>query len=232
MLRSGHEPTGEGRGTVHAYGTVGMREDARPDASSSREPTFDLAYRRAVPEDADVVRELYEATPGYLSALGLETPSVQEVRTELSAAATDTRRRTELVLARRRPPGSKARWIAADDRDRGDGTDEAEGEGAALVGFVDLTVGYIEPSDVTVNLLLVREDAQGMGIGSTVVSDVEHRLPPDCRRVLASIFGRNPRARRFWTGHGYRFEIDAAPQIEWYAKRVAGGEGAQVGAVT
>jgi len=41
------------------------------------------------------------------------------------------------------------------------------------------------------------------------------------RRVLASIYGQNPGARRFWEALGYAFAIDAKPVLDWYAKQLA-----------
>jgi GNAT superfamily N-acetyltransferase len=81
-----------------------------------------------------------------------------------------------------------------------------------------------------VNLLLVRADLQRQGIGRGVVADLERRLRGRCRRVLASVFGRNPHARRFWTSQGYHFAIDAAPVLEWYAKRLSSDDHVDPGA--
>lgn len=38
------------------------------------------------------------------------------------------------------------------------------------------------------------------------------------KRILASIYGQNPRAERFWSSLGYSFAIDAKPLLDWYAK--------------
>ena len=38
--------------------------------------------------------------------------------------------------------------------------------------------------------------------------------------MLASIYGDNPRARKFWERLGYQFAIDAKPLLVWYAKEL------------
>jgi hypothetical protein len=48
--------------------------------------------------------------------------------------------------------------------------------------------------------------------------DLETRLQGKVRRVLASVYGQNLRAKRFWASLGYSFAIDAKPVLDWYAK--------------
>ncbi|MEX2502733.1 MAG: GNAT family N-acetyltransferase [Trueperaceae bacterium] len=163
-----------------------------------------LAFRTASEADAPRVHAMYRATPGYFEVLSIPLPSETEVRTELRTAASDTRRITELVVTGD-DPGSEV--VSYDDELHG-----------WPIGYLDVTLDYLEPGDATVNLLLVRADLQGRGYGSAVVRAVEARLRGRVRRVLASIYGRNPRARRFWRSLGYAFAIDAAPVLEWYAK--------------
>ena len=52
------------------------------------------------------------------------------------------------------------------------------------------------------------------------MQQLEARLPPGTRRVLASVLGDNPRGARFWERLGYTFELDARPSMVWYAKRL------------
>ena len=155
-----------------------------------------VTFRPVGPDDAAAVHEIYCAAPTYFDVLSIPLPTVLEVRTELETAAADPRRRTELVLLR-------------------DGPTEPR-----VAGYLDVTLGYLEPEDATVNLLLVREDLQGRGIGSEAIRRLEERLVGRVGRVLASVYGRNPRAQRFWRSLGYAFAIDAAPVLEWYAKRL------------
>ena len=165
-----------------------------------------LDYLDVGPDRAERVHALYLATPAYFEALSIPMPSVDEVRTDLATADDDPRRLTQLVV---RP--------VAD----GDAKD---------VAYLDVTLDYLGPGDATVNLLLVRADLQRQGIGREVVTDLERRLRGRCQRLLASVFGRNPHARRFWTSQGYHFAIDAAPVLEGYAKRLGTGDHVDPGA--
>lgn len=165
-----------------------------------------ISVRPAGPGDAELIHELYAAAPGYFEILSIPLPSATEVRTELVTAAADPRRRTEVVLVDEVPS------TATPCRD--------PVTGAWVAGYLDLTLDYLEPGDATVNLLLIRADLQGLGLGSACMRDVESRLRGRVTRVLASIYGRNPRAERFWRSLGYAFAIDAAPVLEWYAKRL------------
>lgn len=158
----------------------------------------------AGPDDARAVHGLYLATPGYFDVLSIPLPSELEVRTELETAASDPRRRTELI-------------VAGDDGGLGPTV-----PAGTPVGYLDVTLDYLEPGDATVNLLLVREDLQRRGIGRAAVAELERRLTGRARRVLASVYGRNPHAERFWRSQGFAFAIDAAPVLEWYAKRLDG----------
>lgn len=155
-----------------------------------------VTFRPVGPDDAAQVYEIYCAAPTYFEVLSIPLPTVREVRTELETAAADRRRRTELVVVR-------------------DGSAEPR-----VAGYIDVTLDYLEPNDATVNLLLVREDLQGRGIGSEAIRRLEDRLVGRVDRVLASVYGKNPRAQRFWRSLGYAFAIDAAPVLEWYAKRL------------
>lgn len=155
-----------------------------------------VTFRPVGPDGAAAVHEIYCAAPTYFDVLSIPLPTVLEVRTELETAAADPRRRTELVLLRD---------VSAEPR---------------VAGYLDVTLGYLEPDDATVNLLLVRDDLQGRGIGSEAIRRLEERLAGHVERVLASVYGRNPRAQRFWRSLGYAFAIDAAPVLEWYAKRL------------
>ena len=167
-----------------------------------------VSVRPAGPDDTDLVHDLYAAAPGYFEILSIPLPSRPEVRTELETAATDARRRTELVLVDDLPDGAAP---SVDPR-----------SGKRVAGYLDVTLDYLEPGDATVNLLLVRADLQGQGIGKACMRDLESRLQGRVGRLLASIYGRNPGAERFWRSLGYAFAIDAAPVLEWYAKTLPG----------
>jgi GNAT superfamily N-acetyltransferase len=164
--------------------------------------------RPADAADAYLVHRLYEKTPGYFDVISIPIPTLAEVKTDLDTAARDARRRTELVLlpAHERAP-------RATDLD-----DPASGR--QVVGYLDYKLDYPDSGDATVNLLLIDGSLQGRGFGSRCVRDLERRLHGRVRRVLASIYGQNPGARRFWEALGYAFAIDAKPVLDWYAKQL------------
>lgn len=164
--------------------------------------------RPADASDASLVHRLYEKTPGYFDVISIPIPTLAEVKTDLDTAVRDGRRRTELVLL---PPQERV------PRDAGLADPVS---GRQVVGYLDYKLDYPDAGDATVNLLLIEGDLQGRGIGSRCVRDFEVRLRGRVRRVLASIYGQNPGARRFWEGLGYAFAIDAKPVLDWYAKQL------------
>jgi GNAT superfamily N-acetyltransferase len=166
-----------------------------------------IRTRSATVDDAPLVQELYEATPGYFEIISIPVPTVAEVRTDLATAISDPRRHVELVLL---DPSESESGLHVDPV-----------SGAAVVGYLDYKLDYPAAGDATVNLLLVRAGMQSHGVGSACVKDLERRLNGRCKRMLASIYGENPRARSFWESHGYRFAIDARPLLEWYGKSLA-----------
>ena len=190
--------------------------------------SHDSVTRPATVEDAALVHALYLATPAYFDIISIPVPTSDEVRTDLETAARDPRRYTELVLLRphEREHGEREHG----ERERGE-TEHDEWEpvesardpvtGRAVVGYLDYKLDYPEKDDATVNLLLVHGGLQSRGIGRRCVMDLETRLQGRASRVLASIYGQNPRAKRFWQSLGYHFAIDAKPILDWYAKTLA-----------
>jgi len=167
--------------------------------------------RPAEATDASLVHRLYLKTPSYFDIISIPVPTLAEVETDLETAARDPRRFTELVLA----PAHRQPQVPPDE------ALQDPRSGRQVVGYLDYKLNYPVAGDATVNLLLVEGDVQGRGIGSSCVRDLERRLRGRVRRVLASIYGQNPRARRFWEGLGYAFAIDAKPILDWYAKKIA-----------
>lgn len=159
--------------------------------------------------DAPLVHGIYLETPGYFQVISIPVPTLSEVETDLAIAMRDPRRRVELVFA---PEGLELPgWHLMDAvNDR------------PVVGYLDYKVDYPDPGDATVNLLLVHSQVQSHGIGRNCILDLEGRLRQEGRvhRLLASIYGQNPRAERFWRGLGYSFAIDAKPILDWYAKEL------------
>jgi GNAT superfamily N-acetyltransferase len=157
-------------------------------------------------DDAGLVHDLYLATPSYFDMISIPVPTAAEVRTEIAAAQGDDRRHVELMLG---VAGMERPDVGRDPE-----------SGRPIVGYLDYKLDYPEEGDATVNLLLVHAALQTRGLGAWAVGDLERRLATRARRVLASIYGRNPAARRFWESLGYRFAIDAGPVLEWYAKEL------------
>lgn len=164
-----------------------------------------VSVRAATPQDALLVHALYAATPSYFEIISMPLPTVAEVRRELEVAAHDERRITELLLLPELDAPTSSEFFDTETSQ-------------TAVAFLDLKLDYPEAGDATVNLLLVPEPLQNRGIGRRCVDSVEKRYQGQARRLLASIYGQNPRAVRFWTSLGYSFAIDAKPVLDWYAK--------------
>ena len=165
-----------------------------------------LTLRTATPSDAALVHALYVSNPQYFDIISIPVPSIDEVTTELAAAQRDERRVIELVCVAESPGIPLERALR-----------DTDGDGWVL-GYLDYKLDYPEVGDATVNLLLVHDAARDRGIGRAVVQRLEARLSGRVGRLLASIYGRNVGARRFWEGLGYRYAIDARPVVEWYGK--------------
>lgn len=168
-----------------------------------------MRTRSASLEDAGLVHELYAATPAYFDIISIPVPTTQEVATDLATAIADPRRHIELVLLE----GEEERALG---KARGCQTDPVTS--LPIGGYLDYKLDYPEEGDATVNLLLIRDQLQSSGVGSACALDLERRLQGRVTRLLASIYGENPRAKTFWERLGYRFAIDAKPLLEWYAK--------------
>lgn len=167
------------------------------------------ATRRADPSDAEIVHQLYRLSPAYFEIISIPIPTLDEVRTDLATASSDPRRHTELILL----PDGTASELNLSGQEPSDPV-----TGARVAGYLDYKLDYPEPGDATVNLLLVLPWLQSLGLGSACAKDLEERLRGRSRRLLASIYGSNPRARNFWEKLGYTFAIDARPILVWYAK--------------
>jgi GNAT superfamily N-acetyltransferase len=155
-----------------------------------------------------LLHHLYLETPGYFEIISIPIPSLSEVETELTLAISDPRRHVELLLE---PPKALTRdWSLRDPLTE-----------LAVVGLLDYKLDYPEEGDATVNLLLIPAALQSSGIGRRFVTHLEETLRGRCSRVLASIYGQNRRAEKFWRSLGYRFAIDAQPNLDWYAKELA-----------
>jgi len=177
-----------------------------PGAATTTPAAVGLSLRPATPADAPLVHALYVSNPQYFETISIPVPTPEEVATELAAAERDERRVIELVCV----PGLEG--VDLDPTLR-----EPNGCGW-VVGYLDYKLDYPDEGDGTINLLLIHGAARVRGIGRSVVQRLEARLSGRIQRILASIYGRNIGARRFWEGLGYRYAIDARPVVEWYGK--------------
>ena len=154
-----------------------------------------MSLRPASPADAERIFDVYSQSPSYFEIISIPLPTLEEVKHELEAAAQDPKRHTELMLTN-------------------------EGACERVVGYLDYKLDYPEAGDATVNLLLIPEALQNRGYGRLCIGELETKLKGRTKRILASIYGRNPRAKRFWRSLGYTFAIDAKPVLDWYAKEL------------
>lgn len=150
--------------------------------------TLPLKFQPMALHDAPTLHQLYLDTPSYFEVLGNAVPSLQEVSRDVETALFDPRRRLELIYA-----------------------------GTELIGSLDYKLDFPVSGDVTINLLLIRGNLQGQGLGRRCVRELEQRLP-HASRLLASVFGERPKIVRFWQKLGFVFATDARPVMTWYAK--------------
>jgi ribosomal protein S18 acetylase RimI-like enzyme len=165
-----------------------------------------IVLRKATHRDASLIHQLYLETPQYFDIISIPIPTLSEVMRELEAAENDPRRHTELITL-------------ASSRQETPGIHDPE-SGRMVIGYLDYKVHYPEENEAMVNLLLIHSRFQSHGYGRACVSLLESRLKGKVRRVLASIYGQNARAERFWGALGYTFAIDAKPVLDWYAKEL------------
>jgi ribosomal protein S18 acetylase RimI-like enzyme len=135
------------------------------------------------------LHQLYASSHRYFEIIAAPLPTIEDVTRELDTALSNPRRWLELYTL--------------------------EGE---VVAYLDTTLDYPKRGDATVNLLLVAEQKQHLGLGSQIMQRLEARLNSKAQRILAGVFGHNPGAVRFWERLGYHFAIDARPVLSWYAK--------------
>lgn len=162
--------------------------------------------RPASSVDAELVHSIYVQTPQYFDIIAIEMPTAIEVKGELEAAERDSCRHTELILSCKELPYESG---IVDPKSQ-----------QQVLGFLDYKRNYPETKDVTVNLLMIAGTLQAKGIGQKVMAELEQRLEGRTKRILASIYGRNIGATRFWKRMGYHFAIDAQPILDWYAKEL------------
>jgi GNAT superfamily N-acetyltransferase len=151
--------------------------------------SLSLESRPVTLADISVLHQFYMGSQRYFEIIAAPLPTIEDVTRELDTALTNPRRQLELY--------------------------SLFGE---VVAYLDTTLDYPKVGDATVNLLLVAEDKQHLGLGSQIMQRLETRLSKRVKRILAGVFGHNPGAVRFWERLGYHFAIDARPVLSWYAK--------------
>ncbi len=153
--------------------------------------------------DVQNLQGLYQRSRRYFDIIAADIPNAIDVTHELETALGDARRYLELYF---------------------------KDDSPEPFGYLDLKFDYPQPGDATINLLLIAQDTQSSGFGSSIVSNLEQRLeagvfaPRRVRRVLAGIYGENPGAVKFWEQLGYHFAVDARPVLSWYAKELVPSE--------
>ena len=141
--------------------------------------------------DISVLHQFYNHSQHYFDIIAAPLPTLEDVTRELETALSNPRRSLEFYLL-----------------------------DSEVVAYLDTTLDYPKKADATVNLLLVAENKQHLGLGSQIMQRLELRLKTRVERILAGVFGHNPRAVRFWERLGYSFAIDARPILSWYAKHL------------
>ncbi|HWG84818.1 MAG TPA: GNAT family N-acetyltransferase [Deinococcales bacterium] len=155
-------------------------------------------------EDCDKLHRLYCLSPRYFEIISMPVPLENDVQRELETALADPRR--ELLFLY---PGDAPALLPP-------GSTEL----ASPVGYLDVKHDYPTAGDCTINLLLIAEPYQSLGYGARAVRYLEEKTRRQGRtgRLLAGVYGHNPRAVRFWERLGYHYAVDARPVLEWYAK--------------
>jgi len=152
-----------------------------------------LLRRPVNPEDAPILRGIYERCPGYFEALGAEVPTLADVRRELLAAQGDPARHRELLYLADLP-----------------------------VGYLDYRLGQPRPEAATLNLVLIAEPYRGQGLGRAAVLDLMRQLSPHYQRLYAVVYGKNPKAFAFFKRLGFVFERDGGPALSWFFTPLSG----------
>lgn len=138
------------------------------------------------------LERLNAATPGHhqmLEEIVLAAPTYYRLIEHRLPAAHDAE---ELLLAC--PPGMQAddKFVLAIVQD-----DES-------LGCIDLIRGYPVPETAFLGLLLLKEGAQGQGIGTRMVAEIMALAASwHCTRLRLAVIETNAPAMGFWRKHGF-----------------------------
>jgi hypothetical protein len=142
---------------------------------------------------ATVVHSLYLNCPTYISLIGGDMPSLNDIQRELETLRHDTRRQAVLLMREGQP-----------------------------VGFLDYKVAYPDLHSATISLLLIEEKLQGRGLGRAALEQLEALLRGRMDQLYAVVYGNNAQARRFWERMGFEHLRDSGPTLSWYLKSLKG----------
>lgn len=184
---------------------ISLSSAAPPIVGSSKEKPMSIPSAESIPrpqqlhfipamslrESAELLHRLYHSCPTYISLIGGEAPSLNDIERELETLRHDTRRQAMLIL-----------------------------EGEQMVGFLDYKVAYPDLHAATISLLLVDEKIQGRGLGRLVVEQLEALLKGRTERLYAVVYGNNERAKTFWKRCGFAHLRDSGPSLGWYEKEL------------
>lgn len=148
-----------------------------------------LDFSPVTSDSAAVVHELYLNCPTYISLIGGEMPTLNDIRRELDTLRHDTRRQAVLLMQENQ-----------------------------AVGFLDYKVAYPDLHSATISLLLIKEKLQGQGLGKAAVEQLEAQLGGRMDRLYAVVYGNNEQAKRFWERLGFEHLRDSGPTLSWYMK--------------
>ena len=200
-----------------------------------------MIVRRLSLDDSPALHALYQQSPQYFRVISMPMPNLLDIHAELETGLSDPRRELCFLYSLSedgmlsdgveglqdaalgdQPLGSGQLMQSDASRLTARPSSSVVPVNAEPLGYLDLKCDYPNPGDATINLLLISELCQSRRFGSQAVEWLEEHLRGrGCRRVLASVYGHNPRAVRFWERLGYRFAVDARPVLEWYAKALA-----------
>ena len=150
--------------------------------------------RPAGAEDAGLIHRIYQENPGYFRLIGAEVPSEADTKSELLAALKDKNRRVEII------------YLAGE-----------------AVGLLDYKLHHPEKDAATLSLVLISERYRGLGLGKLAVLGLEEALAREFATLYAAVYGENPKAEKFFTSLGYRFERSGGPAVKWFSKPLRGG---------
>ncbi|GIW32142.1 MAG: N-acetyltransferase [Meiothermus sp.] len=148
-----------------------------------------LDFSPVTSDSAAIVHELYLNCPTYISLIGGDMPTLNDIRRELDTLRHDTRRQALLLMQENRP-----------------------------VGFLDYKVAYPDLHSATISLLLIEEKLQGQGLGKAAVEQLEAQLSGRMEQLYAVVYGNNEQAKRFWERVGFEHLRDSGPTLSWYMK--------------